>query len=49
MKFHNEFGEEHLTPRIYHIHADTRINKGTYEIETLEEALEIVKKNFMEY
>ena len=48
-KFHNEFGEEHLTPRIYHIHADTRINKGVYEIETLEEALEIVKKNFMEY
>jgi hypothetical protein len=48
-KYHDQFGEEHLTPRIYHMHADTRINQGTYEVETLDEALKIVKKNFMEY
>ena len=48
-KFHHTFGEEHLTPRIYHMHADTRINQGIYEVQTLEEALQIVKKNFMEY
>jgi hypothetical protein len=47
--FHHEFGEEHLAPRIYHMHADTRINKGTYEVESLEEALQHCKENFMEY
>ena len=48
-RLHHEFGDKHLTPRIYHMHADTRINKGIYEIETLEEALSVCKKNFMEY
>ena len=49
IRFHHEFGAEHLTPRIYHMHADTRINQGTYEIESLDEALRICKENFMEY
>jgi len=48
-RFHHEFGEEHLKARIYHMHADTRINQGTYEVSSLEEALEFCKKNFMEY
>ena len=48
-RMHDEFGDEHLTPRIYHMHADTRINQGVYEIETVDEALEICKQNFMEY
>lgn len=48
-RFHHEFGEAHLHPRIFHMHADTRINQGTYEIKTMDEALEIMKKNFMEY
>jgi len=48
-KMHDQFGEEHLTPRIYHMHADNRINKGTYEVASLEEALEYCKNNFMEY
>ena len=48
-RFHHEFGEEHLKPRLYHMHADPRINQGTYEIESLEEALEYCKNNFMEY
>ena len=47
--FHHEFGEEHLAPRIYHMHADPRINKGTYEVESLDEALKTCKENFMEY
>ena len=45
----DRFGEQHLTPRIYHMHADTRINKGTYEIKSVDEALEYCKKNYMEY
>ena len=48
-RMHDQFGDEHLTPRIYHMHADTRINKGTYEVESVEQALEFCKKNFLEY
>jgi hypothetical protein len=49
VRFHKEFGEEHLKPRIFHMHADTRINRGKYDVNSLEEALEICKKNFMRY
>tara|TARA_R110002110_G_scaffold119529_20_gene294152 strand:- start:1670 stop:2413 length:744 start_codon:yes stop_codon:yes gene_type:complete len=48
-RFHHEFGDEHLAPRIYHMHADTRINQGTYEVGSMQEALEVCKQNFMEY
>ena len=48
-KFHHEFGEDHLAPRIYHMHVDNRINQGKYEVESVEQALEFCKKNFMEY
>ena len=46
---HEQFGEDHLKPRIYHLHADPRINKGTYEIRSMEEALEVCRKDAMEY
>ena len=48
-RFHHEFGEEHLKARIYHMHADPRINQGTYEVKSMEEALEYCKKNMMRY
>jgi len=47
-KLHHEFGEEHLAPRIYHMHAD-KINQGKYNVETLEEVLDYCKENFMDY
>ena len=47
-KFHHEFGEEHLTPRIFHMHVDD-INNGKYGVESLEDVVEYCKKNFMEY
>ena len=47
-RFHHEFGEEHLHPRIYHMHADN-INQGRYEVENLEQVVEFCKKNHMEY
>jgi hypothetical protein len=31
------------------MHADTRINQGTYEVNSLEEALNTCKENMMEY
>ena len=37
-KFHHEFGEEHLKPRIYHMHADS-INQGKYEVDSLQQIL----------
>jgi hypothetical protein len=48
-RFHHEFGEEHLKARIYHMHADPRINQGTYEVDSMEQALEYCKKNFLRY
>tara|TARA_B100001758_G_C18371366_1_gene591575 strand:+ start:354 stop:1106 length:753 start_codon:yes stop_codon:yes gene_type:complete len=48
-RLHDEFGPDHLTPRIYHMHADMRINQGTYEVESVKQALEFCKKNHMEY
>jgi len=35
-RFHHEFGDEHLTPRMYHMH---------HNCKTLDEALEYCKKN----
>tara|TARA_R100000008_G_C3568419_1_gene160533 strand:- start:66 stop:818 length:753 start_codon:yes stop_codon:yes gene_type:complete len=48
-KFNHQFGEQHLAARIYHMHADTRINQGKYEVKSLDQALEYCKKNFMDY
>jgi len=47
-KFHHQFGEEHLAPRIYHMHADN-INQGKYDVTSLEQVLKCCKENFMEY
>ena len=47
-RFHHEFGEDHLKPRIYHMHADS-INQGKYDVESLEEIFDFCKQNFMEY
>jgi len=46
---HSKFGPGHMTPRIYHMHADMRINQGKYDVKSLEQALKFCKENFMEY
>jgi len=48
-KFKHEFGKSHLSPRIYHMHADKRINQGKYDVSSVDDALDYCKKNFMEY
>lgn len=48
-RFHHEFGEEHLKPRIYHMHVDNRINQGTYEVKSVDEALKYCVKHHMPY
>ena len=35
--FHHEFGEEHLSPRIYHMHYDREVHFGKFNVETVEE------------
>lgn len=47
-KFHHQFGEEHLSPRIFHMHVDD-INNGKYNVNDLEQINEYCKNNFMEY
>jgi len=49
IRFHHEFGEEHLKPRIYHMHADARINQGVYEVSSLDEAMRFCVDNHMPY
>ena len=48
-KFKKEFGADHLKPRIYHMHADSRINQGTYEIQSVDEAIKFCELNYMEF
>ena len=47
-KIHHEFGEEHLAPRIYHMHVDN-INQGKYDVDTLDDAIKYCEENYMEY
>lgn len=47
-KFHHQFGEGHLSPRIFHMHGDN-INQGQYNIKDLQQLEEYCKENFMEY
>ena len=47
-RFHHEFGEAHLHPRIFHMHADD-INNGKYNVDSCDEVEEYCKKNHLEY
>ena len=49
VKMHAEFGKDHLKPRVYHMHADTGINQEKYNVDSLEQALEFCKNNYMKY
>jgi len=49
VNMHDEFGEGHLKARVYHMHADSKINQGQYDIQSVDEALEYCKKNYLEY
>ena len=48
-RFHDQFGEEHMSPRIYHMHYDNEIHHGKFKIETLEELEKIVKDKAVWY
>tara|TARA_R110000796_G_scaffold221798_3_gene337983 strand:+ start:179 stop:943 length:765 start_codon:yes stop_codon:yes gene_type:complete len=48
-RFHHEYGEDHMQPRIIHIHYDSEIHQGVYKIENLEELEKIVKEKAVRY
>ena len=50
VKNHHLFGDEHLKPRIYHMHTDPNTIQGKgYSMTSLDEALNYCKKNHMPY
>jgi len=48
-RLHHEFGDEHLRPRIFHMHADPKIQKGRYRIKSVRQALNFCRRNFFPY
>ena len=48
-RFHHEFGDDHLAPRIYHMHYDNEIHQGVFKITDLGELEKIVKEKAVWY
>jgi hypothetical protein len=48
-RYKHEFGEDHMESRIIHIHYDSEIHRGIFNITELEKLEEIVKQKAVEY
>lgn len=48
-RYKHEFGEDHMESRIIHIHYDSEIHQGKFNIESLDELEAIVKDKAVEY
>ena len=48
-RFKHQYGEDHMEPRIIHIHYDREIHNGVYNIDNLEELEKILKEKAVEY
>ena len=48
-RYKHEFGEDHMESRIIHIHYDSEIHQGNFNIESLEALEKIVKEKAVEY
>ncbi len=48
-RYKHEFGEDHMESRIIHIHYDSEIHRGQFNIETVEELENIVKDKAVDY
>ncbi len=48
-RFKHEFGESHMESRIIHIHYDSEIHRGIFNIESLEQLEYIVKEKAVDY
>ena len=48
-RYKHEFGEDHMESRIIHIHYDSEIHRGQFNIENLEQLEKIVKEKAVDY
>ncbi len=48
-RYKHEFGEDHMESRIIHIHYDSEIHRGIFDIETVDQLEKIVKEKAVEY
>jgi hypothetical protein len=48
-RFKHEFGEDHMESRIIHIHYDSEIHRGEFNIDSLESLEKIVMEKAVEY
>lgn len=48
-RFKHEFGEQHMAPRIYHMHYDPEVHRGIFKIKDLEELEESIKSQAVWY
>lgn len=48
-RYKHEFGEDHMEPRIIHIHYDSEIHRGVCNIESVEQLERIVKEKAVDY
>jgi hypothetical protein len=48
-RFKHEYGEQHMAPRIYHMHYDPEVHRGVYNIDSLEILEDRIKKMAIEY
>ena len=48
-RFKHEYGEQHMAPRIYHMHYSPEVHTGVYRMQSLEELEECIKNNALAY
>jgi len=48
-RFKHEYGEQHMAPRIYHMHYNPEVHQGAYNIKSLDELETIIKSMSLSY
>lgn len=48
-KFKNEFGEQHLAPRIFHMHYSPEVHSGKFAITSLDDLEETIRQQAISY
>jgi hypothetical protein len=48
-RFKHEYGEQHMAPRIYHMHYDPEVHRGVYAVDSLEDLEDRLKQMAIKY
>jgi hypothetical protein len=48
-RFKHEFGEQHMAPRIYHMHYNPEVHRGIFSMDDLEELENLIVKQAVWY